>query len=44
MQLSGTIARNSGESCDSEKTTNSLAASLTSSYSTATARYFFFFD
>jgi hypothetical protein len=28
MQLSGAIARNSGESCDSLKNTNSLVASL----------------
>jgi len=42
MQLSGAIARNSGESCDSGKNTNNLAASLSSSYSAAIARYFFF--
>jgi len=31
MQLSGAIACNSDESCDSGKNTNSLAASLSSS-------------
>jgi hypothetical protein len=40
MQLSGAIARNSGESCDSEKNTNNLAASLSSRYSPL----FFVFD
>ena len=33
---------NSGESCDSGKNINSLAASLSSSYSAAIACYFFF--
>jgi len=42
MQLSGAIACNSSESCDSGKNTNSLAAGLSSSYSAAIARYFLF--